>query len=215
MELESIRSLAFELMGRRRSQPWKELGDKFAHGERVSALALKLRRLIFPGEGSYDDVLAAAALLHDVENGKDDHCRLGAETAARELVGLCAPDEILKICAIIAVHDRRCDAAADYSNAVRLHQDADHLDHFGTFDIWQACIHAVPRDRSIRDVTDFFLRTRSQENEQFLNELNFDLSRRIFLEKSAFVQSFARRLAVESTGGIWNEKQLMEEETCL
>jgi len=40
--------------------------------------------------------------------------------------------------------------------------------------------------------------------------LNFEFSKRIYDEKSEFVNSFGERLSIEGVGGIWNEKELMK-----
>ena len=115
-------------------------------------------------------------------------------------------DEIYKI---IYVHDDRYSERSLFSDYIKLHQDADHLDHFGTFDVWTEFLHAIHHNRTIIDVIDWFQTTRRDQNNRFRNELNFEISKKIFDEKSQFVNSFGDRLSVEATGGVWNEKELM------
>ena len=67
-------------MADKRSSPYYERGDKYAHGERVAALAVHL-------------------------------------------------------------YPARTDK--QYSNTVRIHQDADHLDHFGSLGIWRTVTYTM------------------------------------------------------------------------
>lgn len=96
------------------------------------------------------------------------------------------------------------------NNYIKLHQDADHLDHFGTFDVWTEFLHAIHHNRTIIDVIEWFQTTRRKQDEHYRNELNFEISKKIYDEKSEFVKSFGDRLSVEGYGKIWNEKELMK-----
>lgn len=100
-------------------------------------------------------------------------------------------------------------------NKRKLHQDADHLDHFGSHEIWANFLYAVPHELNILDVLDYFKNVRSTEDEKYLNELNFEISRNIYNEKRKFSQCFIDRFGVECTGGIWNEEQFSEEANSL
>ena len=48
MDMNAIKEAACVLMGVKSSHPFKEPGNKYYHGERVAALALRLRRRIIP-----------------------------------------------------------------------------------------------------------------------------------------------------------------------
>jgi hypothetical protein len=45
---------------------------------------------------------------------------------------------------------------------------------------------------------------RPKDDEKYLRELNFDISRKIYNEKSDFVKSFAERFRTEGSGQFWN-----------
>jgi len=209
MNIALIKNIAFEFMESKRSHDFKEKGNKYYHGERVAALAIKLRKLILPNDNSHDEIIIVAAWFHDILNGADNHAKEGAIKTREILSPYCSNDELIKVCEIISVHDDRNIERNKYSPYIKLHQDADHLDHFGTFDIWMSFIYAVPHNQTIGDVRDWLTNVRPTENEQYRNELNFDISRKIFDEKMEFLKYFTDRFDVESTGGIWNMEQFI------
>jgi len=210
MDMRAIQAAAFALMGGKSSHEYKDRGNKYYHGQRVAALAVRLRELILPDDNSHDEIITAAAWFHDVMNGAEHHAARGAAKAKEVLAPYCTAEELAEICEIIRVHDDRSSGRGAFSVYAKLHQDADHLDHFGTFDIWANFIYAVPHGRTINDARDSLRHGRRRENSIYREELNFELSRRIFDEKTAFVQYFADRFAVESAGGIWNEEQFSQ-----
>ncbi|MCL2884266.1 MAG: HD domain-containing protein [Oscillospiraceae bacterium] len=210
MDMAAIRQCAFEQMGNKSSHSFKEKGNKYYHGQRVAALAVRLREILFPDDDSHDDILTVAAWFHDIENGNvdiADHAKAGAEKARGLLTPFCSEQELDEICAIIRVHDDRYSPRDQFSDHIKVHQDADHLDHFGTFDIWMTFIYAVSHDQTINEARDWLLSERPTENERYRNELNFNISRRIFDEKIAFLKEFTERFQVESSGGIWHEEE--------
>jgi len=207
MDMKLIKNIAFERIGNKSSHEFKEKGNKFYHGERVAALAIKLKELILPDDNSHDEIITVAAWFHDIMNGIDNHATKGAIKTKEILSPYCTSTEISEICEIISVHDDRYSGRDNFSAYIKLHQDADHLDHFGTFDVWMSFIYAVPHNQTINDVKDWLLKVRPAENEKYRNELNFELSRQIFDEKMEFLNYFSNRFGVEIAGGIWNESQ--------
>jgi len=217
MDMPVIKTLAFEWMGNKRSHDFKEKGNKYYHGERVAALALTLRRHILPDDGTHDDIMTVAAWFHDIMNGADDHAGEGAAKTRGILSPYCSDEELDGICEMIRVHDDRCSAqetlsatAGELSTYIKIHQDADHLDHFGTFDIWMNFIYSVAHEQTINDARDWLVNVRPAEIERYRRELNFALSRKIYDEKMEFLAYFTERFAVEGSGGIWNEAQICE-----
>lgn len=211
MDLTEIKRIAFDAMGGRSSHDWKERGNKYYHGERVARLALTLREIILPGDSSRDEILTVAAWFHDLENGCDDHCAKGAATARALLDKLCAPDELDEICAIIAVHDARHGDRSRLPVWVKLHQDADHLDHFGTYDVWMNFLYAVPHELTLADAIKYLRNERPGEDARYRAELNFELSRRIYDEKAEFLRGFTERFAVEADGGFFALDQILND----
>lgn len=210
MDLSDIKRLAFKEMGGRSSHAWKEKGNKYHHGERVARLALTLRELLFPSDPSRDSVITVAAWFHDIENGCDNHCERGAVKTRALLSGLCAPDELDEICAIIAVHDIRHGDRSDLPVSAKLHQDADHLDHFGTYDVWMNFLYAVPHGLTLPEQLKYMQNERPGEDERYRAELNFALSRSIYDEKAEFLRDFTERFAVEADGRFYNLNKILE-----
>ena len=208
MNLSIIKHIAQTEMGDKRSSPYNERGDKYAHGERVAELALRFSRLILPNEKINHDILTVAAWFHDICNGtgdRVDHALLGAERIRELLAGHCTEGELDGICGIIAVHDNRKPGDKEVPDIVKLHQDADHLDHFGTFDIWRLAAYTIGHDETINDALDFLQTKWPGENAGWRTELHFDLSRQIYDEKTEYMKLFIERFAVEGSGGIWNK----------
>jgi len=208
MNLAVIKQIVQAEMSHKRSSPYNEIGDKYAHGERTAALALRLRQLILPNDSSHDDILTVAAWFHDIRNGMANHCELGAQRTRVLLAGHVPADELEQICHIIAVHDNR-NHENNFPDLIKIHQDADHLDHFGTLDIWRSVAYTTGNDRTIKNALDFFRDERPAEAKKWRSQLHFDISRRIYDDKEQYMQSFIQRLAVEGAGGIWNEEALL------
>ncbi len=211
MDLNLIKETAKTAMAKRRSHSWKEKGNKYAHGERVAVLAVTLRRYIFPDRDDVDDILTAAAWFHDIKNGTSDHAVKGAAETRTLIADYCSGDELNQICHIISVHDDR-DEYTDAKNGrrgihtelVMLHQDADLLDHFGTYDVLSCFAYMLAYGQTVSEAAEFLLNERPNEDERYLYILNYEYSREIYREKCEFLSSFARRFAIESSGGIVN-----------
>lgn len=211
MNLERIHEIAEgELLGKR-SHSWKEPGNKFHHGERVARIALELRRAIVPEDDSHDEILTAAAWFHDVCNGVRRHDLLGAERTRALLTGVCTDAELDEICGIIRVHDDRT-RDPSFSPWVKLHQDADHLDHFGTYDVWICILECGANNLTLPRAAQKLMERNFDELPPKREELNYELSRRIFDERVACSQAFAARFAKESRGEIVGLDVLLREE---
>lgn len=204
MDLSAIYDKAFRLFGTKSSHPWKEKGNKFHHGQRTANLALTIRKLVLPEDGSHDGIIKVAAWFHDIENGTENHEKAGAERTGEILRGCCSADEIEGICEIIEYHDDRCSDGGNRSVYLKIHQDADHLDHFGTFEIWAIFRDAASHGVSMDETVDFLTNTRLNEYEKYRNELNFAVSKKIYDEKHGFLKDFTNRFAVENKGELWN-----------
>jgi uncharacterized protein len=209
MNLPAIKEIAQAELGDKRSSPYNERGDKFTHGERVATLALRLHQLILPDENINNDILTVAAWFHDIRNGVKNHAVLGAERTKDLLAPHCGIEELEQICSIIAVHDDRKPPGKIYSHSIKIHQDADHLDHFGSFDIWRLTAYTIGHDETINDALHYLKNKWPMDNARWRSELHFDLSRKIFDEKTKFMQFFIERFTIEVAGGIWREDALL------
>ncbi|MDF2538241.1 MAG: hypothetical protein K0S76_1262 [Herbinix sp.] len=72
-------------------------------------------------------------------------------------------------------------------------------------------LYAVPHNQTMFDAMDWFENIRLMDDEKYRNELNYEISRRIFDEKSSFIKYFSDRFRVEGTGGIWKEDETLND----
>ncbi len=135
MDIDRIANLAFEIMKDRKAQPDREVGYIFYHGKRVGKLAVKLRERLLPNDASYDEYLFAAGLFHDVGKGFNPHAEYGAYLVRNILKEYCSEEEISKIADLIYYHQgpRKEESLSEY---IKILQDADILDRFGTMQVW-------------------------------------------------------------------------------
>lgn len=196
--LDIIRDVAFREIGQRASHPFKEKGNKFHHGQRVAQSIKELAELIL-----YRGDLApvtVAAWLHDISNGEvshKEHGKVGAGKVAEMIKGLCTDIELKQICHFIEVHDER-DISVD-TIELKLLQDADLLDHFGTQLIWCLFQAALKDDLSMSEAAGLILKN-VERDMWHLDELHFDVSKKIFIEKMDFVRRFGERMLIEADG---------------
>ena len=192
-------------MASKSSHEWKEPGNKYEHGIRTAKMTLGLRDLIFPGteDPALDaDILTVAAWFHDICNGQDDHERAGAELLPSLLGELCTDDELSAVCDLVRMHDHRTsEPEKTLPDAVKLLQDADMLDHLGTYDVWItfsefAYRHKTPMDYAEQFENGVFDRFASH----WRCRINYPASLEIFDEKIAFECDFARRMLRELNG---------------
>ena len=208
MDLEALHEIARNALEHRASHTWKEPGNKFLHGERTAKLALHLRELLFPGETAGNDILTVAAWFHDLRNGEENHCELGAAETRGLIAPYCTPAECDAVCRIILRHDDRTSPREGFSDMEKLHQDADLLDHFGTYDIWMSFLYSAHHGETPLSAAEFMRREKLQDFEHWRTRLNFGLSRRIYREKLAFQLRFLDRFDAELRGEIWDADRL-------
>ena len=124
-------------------------GHDFYHGERVYKMAMKIAER----EGGDKEIIALAALLHDV----DDYKVTGVETdellnARRFLQGEKYPEEgIEKICEIIARVGFSAEDTTQESIEGKIVQDADRLDGMGAMAIARTFAYGGAHGRAIYD----------------------------------------------------------------
>lgn len=200
MDFEQLDQLAQKLMKKRKSHVEREIGSVYYHGRRVSRLVCALRELIVPDDASMDDVLRLAGLFHDVGKGVEPHARYGAVLFREAMRGCDVPDDAVETAArLIAAHcDRRPDEPV-HDVWERLLQDADLLDHIGTYTIWMEFNWCAYKETGVDEE-----RKRMNRIEDYIAEnrrlVNFPQSLRIYDEKSDFLRQFAARFNWESRG---------------
>lgn len=214
MNLKYIQELAQEVMMQRRSHPNVELGNKYFHGLRVANIVTELRQTLFPEHPEWDETLWVAALFHDIANDYTnpelDHQIAGAEMTAGILKDVCLAGEIEQITALIRTHDSR-NPGGTATDPEKLLQDADLLDHLGTFDIWYIFSRASSSGMNMLELFDWFEKTRPGKDKRFYDGCHFELSRRLILDKCRFVNDFGRRYMTEAAGRLWNLEEIAAE----
>jgi HD superfamily phosphohydrolase YqeK len=88
MKLNAIMDLAVSEMKYKSSHPFKELGNKFYHGQRVCETIKQLCEII--GYKENINTLVVAAWFYDICNGSDNHELLGANKTRELLEKLCS-----------------------------------------------------------------------------------------------------------------------------
>lgn len=200
MDFEQLDQLARKLMKKRKSHVEREIGSVYYHGRRVSRLVCDLRAQIVPQDSSMDEVLRLAGLFHDVGKGIEPHARYGA-VIFREAMRDCdvTPEETDAAARLIAAHCDRRPTEPVHDVWERLLQDADLLDHIGTYTIWMDFNWCAYREEGVDEA-----RKRLSSVEEYIAAnragINFPQSLAIYDEKSEFLRAFAARLDWESRG---------------
>jgi len=129
---------------------------RFEHSLRVAHIGAEIAR----GEGMDEEELIIACLLHDIayclefpEGGWNEHGRLGAALARPFLTKLgLSPAKTEEICYGIAIHvDDKADFDGERSPLALSIADADNIDRFGTFRIYDAMRYAAFYEMSLED----------------------------------------------------------------
>jgi uncharacterized protein len=210
MNLETINKIAHKLMSQKRNQEWRDVGNKYYHGQRVAKLAVALRKLILPNENGFDEILTVASWLHDVRNddnaflnGVNIHGKLGAEEATEILKPYCDATQIELIANLIEHHDDR-NSKAPHGDLIKILQDADLLDHRGTTEIWGTIVYASIYNRTMHETAAWNMQEGISAIKEYRERLNFEISKKIFDDRTNFYKTFVERFFAESNGEIFN-----------
>ena len=198
MDMHRIAEVAAAEMKYRASHQFKEKGNKFYHGQRV-ANSVKVLAEMIGYEGDLSEV-TVAAWFHDISNGDVSHAehgRVGAEKTKGLIGSLCTDNELSRIVSIIEIHDMR--DAEGLTTEEKLLQDADLLDHFGVFEIWNTFQFALKESMSMSQTASLILENLKKDR-RHMTQLHFEASRKILSEKLDYVQKFAERMTVEANG---------------
>lgn len=201
MNIERINEIAFKSMGRRKSHLQREKGFIYYHCQRVAKISLNLRKTLCPNEELKDEIIYVGALFHDVTKGIEPHNKTGAQLIGTLLNGECSDQDISEISEIIELHNQRNREEHPYH--IKIVQDADILDHFGSLEIWLKFMYSAHSDENVLDAIRLW---ESEEHKKYLqasrNSLNYDLSKEIFDQKMEFEIQFRQRFKLECNGFI-------------
>lgn len=208
MDLIKLKQIAFDEMSE--YIHWSgEINGKYYHGERVAKIGLTLRKYILPNDESHDDIISVAGWFHDCVHGIENHALAGAERAKTILAEHCTEYEMNTIYEIMYKHDDRYSNRDSFPVYAKIQQDADLLDHFGSFDIWTQFIYASHKGRNVIETIEHMKEWVETISEKYEEQLNFDISKKIYKDKIEFHRYFFERFNIEGTGGIWNEEVIM------
>lgn len=195
--IEAIRSEAIK------HYAWDSSVHDQLHAERVLRLSMR----ILEKEGGDSEILAAAALLHDIgmkyEIAEDfDHAEKSAELAEQILLKIGFPKEkIPEVVDIIRIH-RFSRGIRALSLEVKILQDADRLDAIGAVGIARAFAYGAKK--GVPMYSHSGSSTLNHFNEKLLkikDSLNTETARRIAEERHEFTQLFLKKFLNEVEGG--------------
>lgn len=211
MRLELIQNVLYENLKDAKHVEWREIGSKYYHGLRTARLAIHLRELIFPNMTEQDEIITVAAWFHDILNNgtANNHPERGAELTRELLRELASPEELDEIAYLIRLHDTKTDSGVgfipDYPDTLKLLQDADYLDHFGSIWLWDTIRHSVTAGENFHELAD---KVSGWRDEDLCRYLVYPESKRIACERLAFMKSVTARVKVEAEGDIFGMAEL-------
>lgn len=201
MDKQQLQQIAQQAMGTRKGMQTREVGYLLHHGQRVAALALRLREQVDTGKAIDPGILFTAGLFHDVGKGIDPHAETGAELAKTLLQAVCTPDNCTQIAELIRLHNKR--GMDDCSLAAQILQDADILDHIGAQSIWLCFTYNAYTEQGPHAAVAYYTGEENQRIQRRWRELlNLDASRAIFDQRLAVEQQFMQRFAEEMDGAL-------------
>ena len=201
MNFERLEAIANKAMGARKSHVEREIGHVYFHGKRVANSVILLRKRVFPEDDSHNEILRCAGLFHDVGKGIEPHAHTGAMLARELLKEELTASELDAVCELISVHDDRHPEDDRHSPWVKLLQDADHLDHFGSQGLWLSFIYrAYVGQKDMMELPAFYESEWDDSVPRTRSRLNFDISKEIFDEKVKYERDVIRRLKLEGEG---------------
>jgi len=200
LKLDKIEAIAIEKMERCKAAFDRESGFIYQHGKRTAAIALKLRKIVQPDDAGKDDLLYVAGLFHDIGKGNEPHWETGAILARELLAECCNPAELEEIIQMIRLHNQR-KSGHEYPTLVKIIQDADLLDHFGTLEIWLSFWHNAARDQGIPEMLQYWQSAKYQKYLKKMRKLiNYEISEQIYDERVQYTGQFIRRFLNEMQG---------------
>ncbi len=203
MNLEKIKELAFQHMADRKAHKEREKGFIFYHGERTGKLAVTLRKALIPENTQKDQILLVGGYFHDVAKGIEPHGEYGAVLVKEILKDQCTPSELEEISELIFYHQKR-KKDPNYSDYIKIFQDADIIDHFGTIEIWMNFNYYSFMEQPIEESVKFYSEHFDGHARKMRELLNYKISERILDDKVQFVKDFAERMKVEAKGELFN-----------
>jgi uncharacterized protein len=201
VDLGRVEEIVRQRLIDQRGAPDREPGYAYYHGRRAARLALALA--VEAGVEADDDVVYAAALLHDVAKGfglGEPHNEIGADLTREMLQDVCEPGELDRVCQVVREHPLRV-TPNDYAVETLLVQDADLVDHVGAGYVWRNIYWTATEDRTMEDAFGVYDERVCQGRwETYRNLANFDATVAALERRAAFERAFFAQLAREHEG---------------
>lgn len=210
MDFAALDAVAQKLMKKRKAHPEREQGSIYDHGQRVARLVITLREAVAPGDGSMDDVLRLAAMFHDIGKGIEPHAAFGAPIMRQAVKGLAEEEEAAEAARLIEAHCDRRPGEPVHDIWARLLQDADLLDHIGTYNIWMDIQYYAHTGGGVAAEAEFLRENAQPYAEHHRRQLNFEVSRRIYDDRIGFYLEYARRFQAEARGEVYRAEELLK-----
>lgn len=211
MDFERLDSVARKLMKNRKAHPERELGSVYDHGQRVAKLVVTLRESVVPEDSSMDDILRLAAMFHDVGKGIEPHAAFGPPIMLQAVRGIVGEDEAREAARLIETHCDRRPNEPVHDVWARLLQDADLIDHIGTYNVWMDIQYYAHQGGGVADEAEFLKENAESYARHHRTQLNFPVSVRIYDDRIGFYLEFARRFQVEARGEIYRPSAVLHE----
>jgi uncharacterized protein len=109
---------------------------------------------------------------------------------------------------MIDLHCYRKPENNKYPDYVKIIQDADLLDHFGTYETWMNIQYQAHTNGSINSLIEYYTKNHSIHVDKHRKLLNYELSKKVYDEKITFEKTYYERLKKEGLGEIYNLDQL-------
>lgn len=177
------------------------------HCLRVAKLAVALRQAV-GADPALDDLVFTAGLFHDVKHDSAStpaaHGQEGAVRTQALLAELLPEDLLVRVCAIVAVHDdKRPSADSPYDTPTHLVQDADLIDHNGAMEVYQSFCYGALHGRELGEDLNFMERKTLPLWARYMQRLHFDATRLEWQRRTDFLKAFLRRIRREEAGQLF------------
>lgn len=209
MDFERLDAVAQKLMKHRKAHRERESGSIYDHGRRVAKLVITLRKAVVPQDDSMDDILRLAGMFHDIGKGIEPHAAFGAPIMMQAVNGIVTEKEAQEAARLIEAHcDRRPDEPV-HDVWARLIQDADLLDHIGTYTVWMDIQYSAHMDEGVLEKAEYLKENAEKYAQYHRTQLNFEVTKRIYDDRIGFYLEYARRFQTEAQGEIYRAEELL------
>ena len=210
MDFAKLDEIAGKLMKKRKAHPERERGSVYEHGRRVAELSVMLRREIVPGDDSRDDILRLAGMFHDIGKGIEPHAEFGAPIMRQAVRGVVTEEEAAEAARLIEAHCDRRPEEDVHDVWARIIQDADLLDHIGTYTIWMDIQYSAYMDEGPEAAAQRMEQNAEEYARHCRSLLNFPVTKAMYDDRIALYLEFAARFSAEARGKVYGAERFLK-----